>query len=66
LHESPHTAANTNIGATIWMFSVVAAPVRPIAKSRESHGKKGVITKPVSQKITANSNKYVQSPSILM
>ena len=40
--------------------------MRPIANSNESPGKKGVITKPVSQKITVNSKRYVQLPSILM
>jgi hypothetical protein len=34
----------------------------PVAKMRESPGKKGVITRPVSQKTIANNSKYVNRP----
>jgi len=38
------------------------AAIAPNTKSRESPGKKGVTTKPVSQKIMTNMIKYVHAP----
>ncbi|XSZ47003.1 hypothetical protein ACP8HZ_07910 [Francisella noatunensis] len=40
MHESPHTAAATSIGANTCTFKLVAAPVSPSAKSKESPGKR--------------------------
>ena len=37
------------------------AEMVPAAKRRESPGRNGVTTKPVSQKIIANNSKYVQT-----
>jgi hypothetical protein len=34
----------------------------PVAKIRESPGKKGVITRPVSQKTITNNRKYISRP----
>ena len=38
------------------------AAIAPETKSRESPGRKGVTTRPVSKKMMAKSSRYVQKP----
>ena len=39
-----------------------AAPSAPVAKRRESPGRKGVTTRPVSQKMMAKRTPYASAP----
>ena len=54
--ESPNTAAANNMMTSICMLIGISgnAEIAPATKSKESPGRKGVTTNPVSQKIIMN------------
>jgi hypothetical protein len=59
---SPETAAKHRTNNRVDKLSEPLAARVPVAKIRESPGKKGVNTKPVSEKTVANSSKYISNP----
>jgi len=56
LHESPNMAAANNMITSMCMLIGISgnAEIAPATKSKESPGRKGVTTNPVSQKIMMN------------
>ena len=54
LTASPKIAATSRISTMIWMFIPPTAAIPPAANNKESPGRNGVATKPVSQKIIKN------------
>lgn len=59
---SPKIAASSRRIKSTGRFSTVVAVSAPAANSKESPGRKGSRTNPVSQKIIAKSRKYVKYP----
>jgi len=62
LTVSPATAARHRTSKRVDKLSEPVAARAPVAKRRESPGKKGVTTRPVSQKTIVKSSKYVNRP----
>ena len=62
LQESPNTAAANKIKTRIWISIGIPgnAEMAPATKSKESPGRKGVTTSPVSQNIMMNRIAYAQ------
>ena len=63
MQESPNTAAANKIMTSICTLMGISgnAEMAPATKSKESPGRKGVTTNPVSQKMIENKMAYVQA-----